>query len=49
MKCDTITIINNPNSGTHWKAIRDAMGIDYTPLRHGPAFFTDGLDFFSSV
>jgi hypothetical protein len=25
------------------------MGIDYTPLRNGPASFADGLDFFASV
>ncbi|KAH7385760.1 hypothetical protein BKA66DRAFT_511571 [Pyrenochaeta sp. MPI-SDFR-AT-0127] len=35
--------------GTHWKAVGDAMGIDYTHLRNGPSNFKDGLEFFEDV
>ncbi|KAL6704785.1 hypothetical protein ACN47E_007589 [Coniothyrium glycines] len=35
--------------GTHWKNIGDAMGIDYSVLRHGPASFQDGLEFFEDA
>ncbi|XPS98072.1 hypothetical protein M3J09_007286 [Ascochyta lentis] len=35
--------------GTHWKGIGDAMGIDYSSLRHGPESFTDGLEFFEDI
>lgn len=37
------------DSGTHWKVVGDAMGIDYTDLRHGPYAFKDGLEFFEDV
>jgi hypothetical protein len=36
-------------SGTHWKVVGDAMGIDYKDLRHGPHAFKDGLTFFEDV
>ncbi|KAH7414220.1 hypothetical protein DE146DRAFT_23670 [Phaeosphaeria sp. MPI-PUGE-AT-0046c] len=35
--------------GTHWKGIGDAMGIDFSPLKHGPSSFKDGLEFFEDV
>jgi hypothetical protein len=34
---------------THWKAIGDAMGIDYSPLKHGPNAFLDGIEFFEDI
>lgn len=37
------------NSGTHWKVVGDAMGIDFKDLRHGPHTFKDGLEFFDDV
>jgi hypothetical protein len=36
-------------SATHWKGIGDAMGIDYSPLEHGPTSFKDGLEFFEDI
>lgn len=36
-------------SGTHWKVVGDAMGIDYSCLRHGPHSFRDGLEFFEDI
>ncbi|KAF1364717.1 hypothetical protein EJ07DRAFT_171690 [Lizonia empirigonia] len=35
--------------GTHWKVVGDAMGIDYSNLRHGPRSFKDGLAFFEDI
>ncbi|KAF1840707.1 uncharacterized protein K460DRAFT_380504 [Cucurbitaria berberidis CBS 394.84] len=35
--------------GTHWKVIGDAMGINYSELRHGPSNFKDGLEFFEDI
>ncbi|KAH7085848.1 hypothetical protein BKA63DRAFT_529405 [Paraphoma chrysanthemicola] len=34
---------------THWKGIGDAMGIDYSVLKHGPSSFQDGIEFFEDV
>jgi hypothetical protein len=36
-------------SGTHWKPIGDAMGIQYDDLAHGPSDFKDGLEFFEDL
>lgn len=36
-------------SGVHWKVVGDAMGIDYSSLRHGPSSFRDGLEFFEDI
>ena len=36
-------------SGTHWKVVGDAMGIDFADLRHGPHSFKDGLEFFEDI
>ncbi|KZM28588.1 uncharacterized protein EKO05_0001432 [Ascochyta rabiei] len=35
--------------GTLWKAIGDAIDIDYSSLRHGPETFKDGLEFFEDI
>ncbi|KAF2993602.1 hypothetical protein E8E13_001412 [Curvularia kusanoi] len=35
--------------GTHWKVVGDAMGIDYTDLRHGPNAFKHGYEFFEDI
>ncbi|KAJ4361160.1 hypothetical protein N0V95_002129 [Ascochyta clinopodiicola] len=35
--------------GTLWKSIGDAMGVDYSSLRHGPESFKDGLEFFEDI
>ena len=43
------TRIDSRLSGTHWKGIGDAMGIDYSTLRHGPQSFRDGLEFFDDI
>ena len=40
---------NFAHSGTHWKAVGDAMGIDYTTLRHGPHAFKHGHEFFQDL
>jgi hypothetical protein len=37
------------HSGTHWKVVGDAMGIDYSSLHHGPRSFKDGLEFFEDI
>lgn len=34
---------------THWKVVGEAMGIDFSHLRHGPDSFQDGLDFFEDI
>jgi hypothetical protein len=36
-------------TATHWKGIGDAMGIDFSPLEHGPNSFRDGLEFFEDI
>ncbi|KAL5116727.1 hypothetical protein ACEQ8H_005339 [Pleosporales sp. CAS-2024a] len=36
-------------TGVHWKSIGDAMGIDFSPLEHGPSSFRDGLEFFQDI
>ncbi|KAH5077135.1 hypothetical protein HBI73_177100 [Parastagonospora nodorum] len=36
-------------TGTYWKCIGDAMGIDFSSLRHGPDSFRDGLEFFEDI
>ncbi|KAF1936556.1 hypothetical protein EJ02DRAFT_438460 [Clathrospora elynae] len=45
----TLTPLELCGLGTHWKVIGEAMGIDYSCLRHGPSDFKDGLEFFEDL
>ncbi|KAH8731229.1 hypothetical protein GQ44DRAFT_699548 [Phaeosphaeriaceae sp. PMI808] len=45
----SLTLMEKCAIGTHWKSIGNAMEIDFSPLRHGPNSFRDGLEFFEDV